>query len=116
MRNKGAIWTLAIALAMVCIYQLSFTVVTYKVRKDANTYAARAIKSPDGKLDSLGLKIADRYLDSISAETVYNFLWMKKYTYRDCQEREINLGLDLCVGMDVVPEVSTVDMISSLTN
>ena len=31
MRNKGAIWTLAIALALVCIYQLSFTVVTNKV-------------------------------------------------------------------------------------
>jgi SecD/SecF fusion protein len=116
MRNKGAIWMLAIALALVCIYQLSFTVVTYKVRKDANKYAARIIKSPDRKLDSLGLKIADRYLDSISSETVYNFLWMKKYTYRECQEREINLGLDLRGGMDVVLEVSTIDVIRSLAN
>jgi SecD/SecF fusion protein len=116
MRNKGAIWTLAIALALVCIYQLSFTVVTYKVRRDANKYAARVIKSTNGKLDSLGLKIADRYLDSVSSEPVYNFLWMKKYTYRDCQEREINLGLDLRGGMDVVLEVSTVDVIRSLAN
>jgi SecD/SecF fusion protein len=116
MRNKGAIWALAIALLLVCIYQLSFTVVTYKVRKDAKKYAAHAIKSPDGTLDSLGLKIADRYLDSIAAETVYNFLWMKKYTYRDCQEREINLGLDLRGGMNVVLEVSTTDVIRSLAN
>ena len=39
MRNKGAIWTLAIALVLVCLYQLSFTVVTYKVRKDSKNYA-----------------------------------------------------------------------------
>jgi SecD/SecF fusion protein len=116
MRNKGAIWTLAVALALVCIYQLSFTVVTYKIRRDADKYAARITKSPDGKLDSLGLKIADRYLDSIASETVYNFLWMKKYTYRECQEREINLGLDLRGGMDVILEVSTMDVIRSLAN
>jgi SecD/SecF fusion protein len=116
MRNKGAIWTFFVALLLVCIYQLSFTVVTYKVRKDANQYALRGTKSPDGKLDSLGLKIADRYIDSISAEEVYNFLWLKKYTYRECQEREINLGLDLRGGMNVVLEVSTVDVIRSLAN
>lgn len=116
MRNKGAIWTLAIALLLVCIYQLSFTVVTFKVRKDAQKYALRVTGDKDGQLDSLGLKIADRYLDSISAETVYNFLWMKKYTYRECQEREINLGLDLRGGMNVILEVSTVDVIRSLAN
>ena len=44
MRNKGAIWTLAIALALVCLYQLSFTVVTYKVRKDSKEYAHECTK------------------------------------------------------------------------
>ncbi|MBN1414902.1 MAG: protein translocase subunit SecDF [Bacteroidales bacterium] len=116
MRNKGAIWTLAIALMLVCIYQLSFTLVTYKVRKDAKNYALSITKSTDGKLDSLGLKISDRYLDSIASENVYNFLWMKKYTYRECQEREINLGLDLRGGMNVILEVSTVDVLRSLAN
>jgi len=116
MRNKGAIWAFAIALALVCIYQLSFTVVTYKVRNDAKKYAQKVTQSPDKKLDSLGLKIADRYLDSISSEEVYNFLWLKKYSYRECQEREINLGLDLRGGMNVILEVSTVDVIKSLAN
>ncbi|HEX2396330.1 MAG TPA: protein translocase subunit SecDF [Bacteroidales bacterium] len=109
MRNKGAIWTLAIALALVCIYQLSFTLVTYLVKKDAQAYA----RDENNVVD---LKKADYYLDSIASEPVYNFLWLKKYTYRECQEREINLGLDLQGGMNVVLEVSVVDVIRSMAN
>lgn len=109
MRNKGAIWTLAIALILVCIYQLSFTVVTYKVKKDAQAYA----RDKDNVVD---LQKVDYYLDSIASEPVYNFLWLKKYTFRECQEREINLGLDLQGGMNVVLEVSLVDVIKSMAN
>jgi SecD/SecF fusion protein len=109
MRNKGAIWTLAIALALVCIYQLSFTVVTYKVRSDAKKYATNA-----KNVEDLGKE--NYYLDSVASEPVYNFLWMKKYTYRDCQEREISLGLDLQGGMNVILEVSVSDVVRSLAN
>jgi len=109
MRNKGAIWTLAIALVLVCLYQLSFTVVTYKVRKDSKTYAQDPQKGVDQKK-------ADYYLDSIASEPVYNFLWLKKYTYRECQDKEIVLGLDLQGGMNVILEVSVVDVIRSMSN
>jgi SecD/SecF fusion protein len=109
MRNKGAIWALAIALVLVCIYQLSFTVVTYKVRKDAKEYALDA-------QNIVNQKKADYYLDSVASEPVYNFLWLKKYTYRECQEREIVLGLDLQGGMNVILEVSVVDVIRSMAN
>ncbi len=109
MRNKGAIWTLAIALVLVCLYQLSFTLVTYKVRKDSKTYAQDPQKGVDQKK-------ADYYLDSIASEPVYNFLWLKKYTYRECQDKEIVLGLDLQGGMNVILEVSVVDVIRSMSN
>lgn len=109
MRNKGAIWTLAVALVLVCLYQLSFTVVTYKVRKDAQKYARNAENVVD-------LNKADYYLDSIAGEPVYNFLWLKKYTYRECQDREINLGLDLQGGMNVILEVKLEDVIRSMAN
>ncbi|MBN2481261.1 MAG: protein translocase subunit SecDF, partial [Bacteroidales bacterium] len=107
MRNKGAIWTLAIALILVCLYQLSFTVVTYKINKDAERYATNEENIVD-------LNKRDRYLDSIASEPVYNFLWLKKYTYRECQEREINLGLDLQGGMNVILEVSVEEVIRSM--
>jgi SecD/SecF fusion protein len=116
MRNKGAIWAFGIALTIVCIYQLSFTVVTSKIHNDAKKYALQYSKDKNGELDSLGIKIRDHYLDSIASEEVYNFAWLKKYTYRECQEREINLGLDLRGGMDVVLEISTADVIRSLAN
>lgn len=109
MRNKGAVWTLAIALILVCLYQLSFTVVTYKVKRDSKEYA----KDENGVVD---LKKADYYLDSIASEPVYNFIGLKKYTYRECQEREINLGLDLRGGMNVILEVSVVDVIRAMAN
>jgi SecD/SecF fusion protein len=55
-----------------------------------------------------------QYMDSISGEVVFNFLWLRKFTYMDCKEREINLGLDLKGGMNVVLEISVEDVIKSL--
>ncbi|MFO7658050.1 MAG: protein translocase subunit SecDF [Bacteroidales bacterium] len=104
MRNKGAIWTLAIALALVCVYQLWFTVKTYQVRNKASQHA-----QGDPAL-------RQQYLDSISGEVVYNFLGLRKYTYKECLEREINLGLDLQGGMNVILEVSAEDVVRALAN
>ncbi len=104
MQNKGAIKFFGIALALACLYQLSFTFCTRQVESDARNFA-------QGDL----LK-ESKYIDSISNEPVYNFLWLKKYTYRDCQEQEINLGLDLKGGMNVTLEISIVDVIRSLAN
>lgn len=112
MQNKGAIRLLAIAFALVSLYQLTFTYVTKKVEKDAIVYAT---------VEKDGEKIvdqdkADSYLDSIRGESVYNFMWLKDYTYKECKELELNLGLDLKGGMNVTMEVSVVDIIKSLAN
>ncbi len=104
MQNKGAIKLFAIALTLVSIYQLSFTYFANRVKGDAVEYA---------KNDPLK---ETSYLDSIASEGVYNFLWIRNYTFRECQEREINLGLDLKGGMNVILEVSVVDLVKSLSN
>ncbi|MGM0472890.1 MAG: protein translocase subunit SecDF [Bacteroidota bacterium] len=101
MQNKGAIRFFTIVLALVCIYQLLFTVFTQKVEKDAREYA-------DGNA-----RLERNYLDSMRSEVVYNVL-IKKYTYQDCKEREINLGLDLKGGMNVILEIAVEDIIRSL--
>ncbi|MBN1597923.1 MAG: protein translocase subunit SecDF [Bacteroidales bacterium] len=103
MRNKGAILTLAIALTLVCLYQLSFTWVAVGIRKDAGEFA----KGNQEK--------EEKYLDSILNEDVYNIL-INEFTFREVQEREINFGLDLKGGMNVILEISTVDVIRSLAN
>jgi SecD/SecF fusion protein len=127
MQNKGAIRFFAIALAVVCIYQLSFTWVTMRIRKDAEKFANNYVQNlitdksilsdPAQKahIDSIKVWKEGKFIDSISTEPVYNLL-VKKYTYKECSEREINLGLDLKGGMNVILEVSVVDVIKSLSN
>lgn len=103
MRNKGAILTLTIALALVCLYQLSFTWKAESVKKQAKEFAGGdPVKE-------------DVFLDSISNEVVYNIL-VSEFTFREVQEREINFGLDLKGGMNVILEISTVDVLRSLAN
>jgi len=104
MQNKGFIKFFAVALALAAIFQLSFTFVVRKVQNDAKEYAQG---DPQKEY---------RFLDSIANEPVYNFLWLKKYTLRECQEKEINLGLDLKGGMNVTLEISVVDVLRSLAH
>ncbi len=101
MQNKGAIKALAIVFGLIFLYQLSFTLVTKSVEKKAAKYA----QGDEAK--------ENYYLDSVSNVNVYNLL-VKKYTYRDAKEREINLGLDLKGGMNVTLEVSVKDIVKAL--
>ncbi|MDD4746752.1 MAG: protein translocase subunit SecDF [Salinivirgaceae bacterium] len=108
MRNKGAIKFVAIALALVCVYQLSFTYFAANVRKQAKIYATDENNVFDKTKEAV-------YLDSIASETVYSFFFIRDFNYRECQEREINLGLDLKGGMNVVLQVAVEDVIVALS-
>jgi SecD/SecF fusion protein len=118
MQNKGAIRTLAIIFALIFLYQLSFTLVTKRVERKAAKYAiAEANKLANGDQTQFNLVKNQKetyYLDSISNVNVYNLL-VKKYTYRDAKEKEINLGLDLKGGMNVTLEVSVKDIVNALS-
>ena len=108
MQNRNVIKIFAIIFAIVCLYQLSFTWVANGVEDDAVAYAA------DFNEDERELK-EKFYLDSISSEQVYDIL-LTSYTYAECQQREINLGLDLKGGMNVTLEVMVVDVVKALSN
>ena len=103
MQNKAAIIILAIALGLVSIYQLSFTGATYKVKKEAKAFSK-------GDLDK-----ETRYLDSMSMlpKEKWSFLGS---TFKECQKKELNLGLDLKGGMNVTMEVSVEDILKALSN
>jgi len=104
MKSKGAIKFFAGALILVSIFQLSFTYVTNSVEKKAKEYA-------NGNIEK-----EREYIDSVSRIPVYNFLGLKKYTYLQCKERELNLGLDLQGGMNVTLEVSLAELVRGLSN
>lgn len=103
MQNKGAVQTFAILLALVCLYQLSFTFFTKKVESEAKAFAAGDVTKEAA------------YLDSIANEPVYNFLLLKKYTYMECKSNEINFGLDLKGGMNLILEVKVSDIVKALS-
>jgi SecD/SecF fusion protein len=101
MQGKGIIKFFAILLAVVCLYQLSFTFVAQKVERDAKEYAK-------------GNLLKERnYLDSMATVPVYPGL---KHTYQYCKDKEIALGLDLKGGMDVTMQISLVELVKSLSN
>ena len=138
MQNKGLIRFLAIAFVLVCLFQLSFSFATKSVEKKAKASATKYVESAQGQsdidacvkkqgnselsaaelknltaivTDSLRTAKETYYLDSMANEKV----WMG-FTYKKCQAREINLGLDLKGGMNVMLEVSTVDVVKALAN
>ena len=104
MQNKGLIRLFAILLALICVYQLTFTFKAKQVEKDALEYANG---NPQRET---------YYLDSVAGQPVFNFLGIRKYTYREVKEYEMNLGLDLKGGMNVTLEISVPDLIRSLAN
>jgi SecD/SecF fusion protein len=127
MQNKGAIKFFAIALAIVCLFQLSFTFFSKRVEKKAVEYSMNDAAKSQAKelakgnavlepllLDSISKARERYYLDSMSGEVVYNIL-VRKYTYQEVKERELNLGLDLKGGMNVTLEVSVVDIVRALS-
>ncbi|MEG1983193.1 MAG: protein translocase subunit SecDF [Alistipes sp.] len=106
MQSKGAIKLLAILLGLACIYQLSFSFKTRSVEKAADQYAA-AYEA------NVRDSVARHYLDSVENQSVYN-LGFRSFTFKECKEKEINLGLDLKGGMNVMLEVQVSDVVKAL--
>ena len=106
MQSKGFIKLIAVLLALACVYQLSFTFKTRGVEKQAAAYAAQFPLDQQGEAEQ-------HYLDSVQNLGVYN-LGFKKFTYKECKEKELNLGLDLKGGMNVMLEVQVEDVVKAL--
>ncbi len=99
MQNKGFIKVIAVLTILVSLFYLSFTVVTNNYYKEAEVYAAGdPIKE-------------NQFLDSLSTEKV----WLG-YTLKQCRTKELNLGLDLKGGMNVILEIDVAEVLKSLSN
>ena len=105
MRNKGLIIALTLIVSVLCIYFLSFTMVSRRVQQQAVDYATR-----NGQTDQLKRQ---HYLDSVWRAPVINVLGVD-YTYKDVRQSELGLGLDLKGGMHVTLEVSPVEIVRAM--
>ena len=106
MQSKGFVKLVAILLAIACVYQLTFSLKTRSVEKDAVEYAAAFPAEEQVAMEQY-------YLDSIQNKVVYN-IGLAQFTYKQCKEKEINLGLDLKGGMNVMLEIQVEDVVKSL--
>ncbi|WP_035670679.1 protein translocase subunit SecDF [Flavobacterium sp. 83] len=103
MQNKGLIKFFAILFALVSIYQLSFTFVASKVKNDAKSFAGGNTEKEV------------KYLDSIGKEKVFN-LGFTDFTFNEVSDKQINKGLDLEGGINVILQISVKDILKGLSN
>ncbi|MEJ6750995.1 MAG: protein translocase subunit SecDF [Bacteroidia bacterium] len=107
MNNKGFVQIITVLLLLASAYQLSFTFVTNSVEKKAQVQAENMYPGNPVAIDSF----KSVYLDSLSQEEVYPLLG---FTYQQCKENELNLGLDLQGGMNVTLEIETATVIEAM--
>jgi SecD/SecF fusion protein len=120
MQNKGAIVLFTILLALASLYQLSFSYFTSSIEKKAEMNAQDQLDSvlvvnPEVRLserDSIFAYYENKFLRDHANEKVYPGLG---FTYQECKEKGINLGLDLEGGMSVVLEVSIPELVQNLS-
>ena len=122
MRNKGLVLFFTILLALVCLYCLSFSFVTWRVGQKAKAFANDPAAIEEVKKAANGDVMRENYLvDSLVSSREQYFLSSMNdsviylgNTYKDCKYKEVNLGLDLKGGMNVTLEISIPDVVQSL--
>ena len=122
MQSKGAITLVAVLIGLACLFQLSFTAATAVQESKAAKAAAKVVEevqqSPSFAevselnrafyLDSVTSAANKLYLDSMANQKVYF-----NYTYKDVKEKELNLGLDLKGGMNIVLQLDLAELVRS---
>ena len=122
MQSKGAITFVAILIGLACVFQLSFTAATAVQERKAAKAAARVVEQVQQTpafaevseldrafyLDSVSTAANKQYLDSIAGKKVYF-----NYTYKQVKEKELNLGLDLKGGMNIVLQLDLAELVRS---
>jgi len=110
MKTNKTVVGFSIVLALACVFQLSFTWKAQGFEKEAKAFAAKvADKGGDSK------EAYRRYIDSLGNDEIYN-VGLAGYTYFECKQREVNLGLDLRGGMNVILEVDKGAVVRVLSN
>lgn len=116
MQSKGTTGSvisgvIAIFLVLVCLFYLSFSWVTSRYEKKAESYAL-VVANGDANSDAYQ-KAYKSYIDSIGKEEVYPVFG---YTFNQVQKMGVGLGLDLKGGMNVILQVSVPDILRSMAN
>src|SRR6478735_3724100 len=119
MQLKGLVRFFALALILICLYQLSFTWIVRSYESSMSEKAGLWVKAMYPKTtdkDSIELlkkQRLQRVLDSTKDSKIGPF---GMTTYRNAKDKELMLGLDLQGGMSVTMEVGLDGLLKSLAN
>jgi len=108
MQNKGLIIVFAVLFGLVSLYQLSFTYIAGQVEDSAKEFANQKFSSDQPKERDIAEL---RYLDSVGNNAV-----IMGIDYNTAKEKELNKGLDLKGGINVILQVSVQDILRGLAN
>ena len=115
MQNKGLIKLFALLFGLVSIYQLSFTYVAGRVEDEAKAFAAAKVSNTQPDYIAKREAVEAKYLDSMLGQDVYN-IGIAKFTFAEVKEKELNRGLDLKGGINVILQISVKDILRGLAN
>ncbi len=115
MQSKGSLGSvvagvIAIFMVLICLFYLSFTVVTNHYEDKAAAEATRVAAMDNNSPDTYRKAYSD-YIKNIANEKVY-----LGYTFNEVQKLGVGLGLDLKGGMNVTLQVSVPDILRSMAN
>ena len=109
MQNNSLVRTFAILFGLVSLYQLSFTFIASNQEKKARDYSNNIISESKENYLELRNNIYNSYLDSIGDIGLYGFT-----SYNDAKNKELNKGLDLKGGINVILQISIRDVLKGL--
>ena len=111
MQNNGLIKLFAFLFGIVSIYQLSFTFIASNQEAKAKSYAEATIAEDQPDFIALRENVEAEYLDSIGSQSLYGFT-----SYNDAKGKELNKGLDLKGGINVILQISVHDILKGLAD
>jgi SecD/SecF fusion protein len=111
MKSNKSIVVFSVILALASLFQLTFTFKARGFEQEAREFAVKKAKFGVSEKEAYR-----RYIDSLGNKDYYSFLGIMSYTYFECKEKELNLGLDLRGGMNVILEVEKDAIIRVLAN
>ena len=110
MQNNGLIRLFAILFGFVSIYQLSFTFIASQKEAEAKEFAISKYSRDVTDYINLRDKASNDYLDSIGSLSIFGFT-----SYNDAKGKELNKGLDLKGGINVILQISVKDILKGLS-
>ncbi|MEK9614055.1 MAG: protein translocase subunit SecDF, partial [Flavobacteriaceae bacterium] len=110
MQNNSLVRVFGVLFALVSIYQLSFTFIANSVEQKAEDFAIQSVSDDVPNYLEVRDQKVNNYLDSIGNNSIFSFT-----TYNDAKEKELNKGLDLKGGINVILQISIRDILIGLS-